>query len=124
MLKMFSVYDSKTEAFLQPFYALATGAAVRMFESAAADREHHFHKHAADFTLFEIGAFNEDTGQLTALLSHINLGNALTFYSHHTTDGRAVEEMSKQHPDYEKTKAEIRNDQAELLTPIHPEVTS
>lgn len=77
MLKIFTVYDSKAEAYLQPFYAQATGAAVRMFESAAKDPEHHFHKHAGDYTLFELGSFDEQTGKLEQLPNHINLGNAI-----------------------------------------------
>lgn len=100
MLKMFSVYDSKTEAFLQPFYALATGAAVRMFEEAATDESHHFHKHSGDFTLFEIGAFNDETGQLIPLITHVNLGNAITLR-------RPAKNMDEYHQDHTTSAPEL-----------------
>lgn len=77
MLKMFTVYDSKAEAYLQPFYAQATGAGVRIFAQASSDEAHQFNTHAADYTLFEIGTFDEHTGQLEPLKTQLNLGTAL-----------------------------------------------
>lgn len=64
MKLVFSVYDSKAEAFLQPFFTDASGVAVRMFQSAVADGNHDFNKYAEDFTLYEIGGFDEASGQL------------------------------------------------------------
>lgn len=62
LLKIFTVYDSKAESYLQPFYMQTTGQALRAFEDTVNDPEHQFHKHAADFTLFELGTFNDQTG--------------------------------------------------------------
>lgn len=79
MKKIFTVYDSKAQAFLQPFFAEATGLALRMFESAANDPEHDMSKWAADYTLFEVGTFDESTGAFMQQEAHINLGTALQF---------------------------------------------
>lgn len=79
MKKIFTVYDSKAEAYLQPFFAETTGIATRDFEAAANDETHQFAKHAGDYTLFELGTFAEDTGQFTNLTTPINLGLALTY---------------------------------------------
>lgn len=79
LLKMFSVYDSKAEAYLQPFYANTTALAVRMFTSACNNPEQDFNKYAADYTLFEIGTFETDTGIAMAYTSFNNLGTALTY---------------------------------------------
>ncbi len=81
MKKRFTVYDSKAEAWLDPFYALATGAAIRMFETASNQPDHDFNKYAADYTLFEIGTFDPQTGEETILPAKLNLGNALTLKS-------------------------------------------
>lgn len=74
-MKIFAVYDSKAEAYLQPYFAQTLGTAVRMFTSAAQDQESTFHKHAEDYTLFELGEFDEYTGKITGLnapKSHCN----------------------------------------------------
>ncbi len=78
-LKVFSVFDSKAEAFIQPFYSQTTGTAVRSFEQALQNEDHEFRKFAADYTLFELGEFDQQTGSFTELPAKINLGLALTF---------------------------------------------
>lgn len=78
-LEMFAVFDVKAEAYLQPFFAMSTGVAVRMFEEAASDREHAFYKHAEDYTLFKVGEFYQDSGQLVPSDVLIPLGNAMQF---------------------------------------------
>jgi hypothetical protein len=78
-LKIFTVYDSKAEAYLSPFHEKATGSAIRSFETAVNDPQSSFNKFPADFTLFEIGAFDELTGRVTSLTANLNLGNAVAF---------------------------------------------
>lgn len=79
--KLFSVYDSKAEAFIQPFFSPTTGTAIRSFESACNEASHDFNKHAGDYTLFEIGEFDHDSAKLETLDTPHNLGIALTFIS-------------------------------------------
>lgn len=76
-MKVFSVFDCKAEAHLQPIFAPTNAVAIRIFIEAAMDQNHNFHKYAADYTLFEIGTFNEETAELKALPALNNLGNAL-----------------------------------------------
>lgn len=78
-LQVFAVFDSKAESYLQPFYALAVGAAIRSFSDAANSESHEFHKHAGDFTLFHLGAFDQLSGQFELLPAAINMGTALQF---------------------------------------------
>lgn len=77
MKKVFSVYDSKAEAYLQPFFTDSTGLAIRAFETAANNEKHEFNRYAGDYTLFEIGIYDEQTAELEALTQYINLGLAL-----------------------------------------------
>lgn len=79
MLKMFSIYDCKAEIWLQPFYAIASGAAVRMFEQVVNDPASEFSKFPADYTLFEIGYFDGASGTVSGLEAHINLGVGLEY---------------------------------------------
>lgn len=77
MQHIFSVYDNKAEAYLQPFFATAPGLAVRMFQQAVNDPEHDMSKYAADYNLFQIGSWHPQTGELVQLEHMINLGSGL-----------------------------------------------
>jgi len=63
MVVMFSVFDSKASAFIQPFFTQSRGVAIRSFKAAAMDPAHDFHKFSGDFTLFELGSFDMNTGK-------------------------------------------------------------
>ena len=76
-MRIFSVYDSKAEAYLQPFFALTTAAGVRMFQRAAMDASSDFHLFAADYTLFELGEFDQSSGLIEQHATLVNLGTAL-----------------------------------------------
>lgn len=77
--KIFTVYDAKAEAYLQPFFARNEGVAQRMFHQASLDEEHDFCRHAEDYTLFEMGVWNEDEGTIKMYEAMRPLGNALQF---------------------------------------------
>lgn len=74
--KIFTIYDSKTEAYMSPFFNHATGGAIRSFEEACRDESSTFHKYPTDFTLFEIGTFDDTTAQITLHDAKISLGSA------------------------------------------------
>lgn len=65
--KIFSVFDSKAAAYVQPLFADTRALAVRMFQSAVCSSGHQFNMYAADFTLFEIGSFDDLSGLLQPL---------------------------------------------------------
>lgn len=77
--KIYTVFDSKAQAYLQPFYSPNDAVALRNFQTAATDENHHFNKHAADYTLFLIGEYDDTSASITMLPSAKNLGCALTF---------------------------------------------
>lgn len=78
-LCIFSVHDQAAGVFMQPFHAVASGIAVRGFADAINDPQHDFSKHPGDYTLFELGTFDQETGQYTIHEAAKNLGNGLTF---------------------------------------------
>lgn len=59
--KIFTVYDCKAEAYLPPFYMAKSGQAVRAFSDMANDPTHAFYKHAEDYTLFQLGVFDDNS---------------------------------------------------------------
>jgi hypothetical protein len=60
--KIFTVYDEKAEAYLQPFFFNTIGQAVRAITDLTNDVNHEFCKHASDYTLFCLGEFDELNG--------------------------------------------------------------
>ena len=66
-LLVFSVFDTKADAFLPPFFMATKGMALRAFMDAVADEKHQFRLHAADYSLFHLGFFDEKKGQFQNL---------------------------------------------------------
>lgn len=75
----FSVFDSKAEAFILPFYAPNTATGLRMFERACNEVGAGFNVNAGDYTLFELATWESDTAEETAHKAPINHGLAITF---------------------------------------------
>ena len=76
-MQIYSVFDTKAEAFITPFFAPTNAVAKRMFKEAAQDQNHQFHKNAEDYNLFVLGTFDENTGEIKGLEAIKSLGNAL-----------------------------------------------
>ncbi len=80
-MKVFSVYDSKGEFWSQPQFQLNAGVALRAFADAAValNGESMLSQHPEDFTLFEIGNWDERTGDYIVYDAKIALGVALEY---------------------------------------------
>lgn len=76
-LYVFTVYDSAAEVFMHPFYMQSRATAIRAFRDTIERPDHQFAKHPADFTLMEIGTYDDSTGLFTQLQAKENLGTAL-----------------------------------------------
>lgn len=74
--KIFSIFDNAAEAYLPPFFAVSRGFAIRIFENCIADVNHQFNKHAEDFTIFELGEWDDTNTQFTLAKTPISLGKA------------------------------------------------
>jgi len=76
VLKIYSVYDTKVEAYLQPFFMQTKAAAIRAWADAISDPNTQFNKHPNDFTLYELGQYDDQSGIITNYDVKIHLGNA------------------------------------------------
>lgn len=76
--KCYTVHDVKAETFLPPFFVPSKGLAIRAFEDCINSKDHHFGKHPADYTLFEIGSFDTDTGEFSPDIMK-SIGNGVEF---------------------------------------------
>lgn len=64
MMNVYTVKDEKLNAYLNPFFAVNTGIALRMMFDSASDPQSVFHNHSEDFVLYKIGTFDEIVGEI------------------------------------------------------------
>lgn len=80
-LKIFSVFDSKAGAFIQPFFSINVATATREFATAAQDGDHAFHRHSGDFELFLLGEWDQYEGHIKMYEQKQSLGLASMYLS-------------------------------------------
>ncbi len=74
----FSVYDAAAEAYLPPTFMSTKAMAIRIFRDAINEEGHQFGRHAADYTLFHVGFFDQITGKLEVIEPN-SLGCAVVY---------------------------------------------
>lgn len=77
--KVFSVYDSKAGIYMPPFLLRSKGDAIRGFTDLCNDEKTAVCRHPSDFTLFELGEFDDDKGEFVMYNAKISLGVAIEF---------------------------------------------
>jgi hypothetical protein len=78
-MKMYSMYDAKAKIYSKPFVCRNRGEALRSWETAANDNQTDMSKFPADFCLFEIADFNDDTCKIEPYAAFESLGFAIEF---------------------------------------------
>lgn len=61
VLKIFTVFDSKVGAYKQPLFMRSSGEALRSIMECVSDNNHPFSKYSEDYTLFELGEYDDDS---------------------------------------------------------------
>jgi len=67
MLSMYAIFDRAVGKYMQPFFAMADGQAVRMFVDAINDSTTTLGKHPEDYSLNKIGVFDDASGTFASL---------------------------------------------------------
>lgn len=76
ILFIYSIYDEKVESYSTPFFAATNPAAIRMFTDLATDGQSSVSKHPQDYTLYQVGKWDDSTGQIETFENINNLGRA------------------------------------------------
>ncbi len=63
-LILFSIYDSKAQAYFPPFCLHNPQMALRQFSDMVNDPETRISKHPEDYTLFQIGEFHDSNAKI------------------------------------------------------------
>lgn len=78
ILKVFTMFDSKVSSFMAPFYMQSNGAAIRALIDTMADSNNQFSKHPEDFTLFELGEFDDADGSFNLHLTPLSVATCIS----------------------------------------------
>ena len=78
-LKCFAIYDAAAQVYMAPFFQSTVGLAIRQFEQVANDPSTSVSKYPQDFTLFEIGSYDDSNGRMDPHDAPLPLGTALEY---------------------------------------------
>lgn len=62
-IKVYSIFDSKSKSFQRPFYMLNNYTAIRAFSDLVNTDGQMESRHPQDFSLYEIGTFDDQTAE-------------------------------------------------------------
>ncbi len=79
IFKVFTVFDSKAEAYLPPFILPHDDMAKRIFSDCCNKDDHQFGAHPADYTLFRLGCWSDKTSGFDLENAPVNLGVGVEF---------------------------------------------
>jgi len=106
--KVFSVYDSKALIYGVPFFMPTVGGAVRAFSDVCNDPQSTINRHGGDFSLFQLGEFDDSKGALIGISPYILLGHGSDFIAN-----KAVADVSRAVSQPLATVAELNGDSRE-----------
>lgn len=79
VLRVFSLYDAKAASFGVPFFQPSIGIALRSVTDLVADVSTTIHRHPADFTLYHIADWDDESSRFVLVVPPAHLGSADTF---------------------------------------------
>jgi len=91
---IFTIFDSKANAYLTPFFLHNEQMAIRVFRDCVNEPTHQFGKHPEDYTLFKIGSWDDDKSKFLTT-NPIALGNGVEFKKTGSDFDQAFEELSE-----------------------------
>jgi hypothetical protein len=79
-VKVYSIYDSAAGAYTQPWFMQNDALALRAFsDNVNAKEENNISKHPDQFTLFQIGEWDDQIGEIIKADVMKSLGNGLEY---------------------------------------------
>ena len=86
-LNIYSIYDQAAKAYTSPFFMHNHGLAIRAFsDQVNSQTENQIQKHPEQFTLFHIGEYNDETGNIESLTNIKSLGKGHEYLENKSFD--------------------------------------
>lgn len=79
--RIYTIFDSKAQAYLQPFFTHNNELAKRIIQSCVTKEGHPFNVNPGDYTLFGVGTWDDETATTINHATLENLGNLMQFKS-------------------------------------------
>lgn len=77
-LNAYAVKDIQSQLFTNPYFLQNDTVALRSFETACKTENHQFNKYPEDFSMYHIGTYNIETGELISTTPK-QISNATSF---------------------------------------------
>lgn len=61
---IYSIFDTASGIYMRPFTMASDGQVLRMFKDIACDADHDIGKHPEDYSVFRIGEYDDNTGEI------------------------------------------------------------
>jgi len=81
--KIFSIYDQKAYAYLPPFTLPTAEMAERTFRDCVNSADHAFGKNPADYTLIELGTYDDNKGLISPHEVVRTIGSGIEYVKSH-----------------------------------------
>jgi hypothetical protein len=65
-MNMYTIFDVASGAYMRPFFMPSDGQAKRAFKDISTDAEHEVGRHPEDYTLYKVGIFDDNSGEVMA----------------------------------------------------------
>lgn len=79
LLSVFAIFDTTVKAWMRPLYARNAQEMLRQFSEAVEDPQSQLSRHPADFTLFQLGTFDDNEGTFEIFPAPVRLAMAQDF---------------------------------------------
>ena len=76
-----SIFDAKAEAFGTPIFVKANGLAIREFQKLVNGQDPNFSSFPEDFTLYQIGEFDEKSSEIRSFIPPRRLCNGVDVFA-------------------------------------------
>lgn len=73
-----SIFDQAAKAYGRPIFVTVVGMAIRAFQDEVNNEKSPMYKHPDQYVLFEIGTFDDNTGEMTSIVP-VSLGNGMQY---------------------------------------------
>jgi len=85
--KIFVIHDVKANCYMEPWFLQQQAIAQRAFSDCVNDPDHNFGRHPEDYTLFNIGEYNDQNAKIEWIPPQ-SLGNGIEYLKPELADNQ------------------------------------
>lgn len=78
-INIYAIFDEKAQAFGRPYFCNHNGEAIRAFQDAVCEQGSRLAKHPADYKLYCLGNYDDNSGAIKGIAEPLFLANATDY---------------------------------------------